>query len=189
MQQITIPATIEEVGSELNSDWQLVTAKEWRRAAIVYAFTRDGGQGESPSRKSQSSLLTTGDFAKLGFHGLTSTQAIAGYRDAWKAAMADYNAPVPQPGMSLEIGADWKWPPTGRPAVNSITRLRDSLVADPAGTVGKIIRESPEATSALARGVTAHPQVVALVLREVPPALVRPVTDPGQRLDARRSGG
>jgi len=168
--QITIPASIEEAQTELNSDWQLITAKEWRRAAIVYAFTTDQDKGGRPSREqpvgNPTGLLTIGAFVRLGFHGLTTRESVGNYRKAWQSAMDDYMAPVPQPGMSIEIGAEWTWPPTGVASVNSMTRLRQALIEDPAGTVGKIIKEAPEATAALARGVAAHPQVAALVVRE-----------------------
>ena len=39
MVQVHIPATIEEAKANLDGLGKLLTAKEWERAAIVYAFS------------------------------------------------------------------------------------------------------------------------------------------------------
>lgn len=40
----TIPETIEQATESLTGLERLLTAKQWERAAIVYAFTRNGGK-------------------------------------------------------------------------------------------------------------------------------------------------
>lgn len=59
---------------------ELVTASEWKRAAIVWAFTADG-------RKSKDVYSVT-DFAGLGISGLSSKPSVIKYRKAWAKAIA-----------------------------------------------------------------------------------------------------
>lgn len=69
-----VPASIEDATSKLASLDALVTAKQWQRAAIVYAFVTEA---EGPGKpKSNSGLLSCAEFAQLGPDG----KGIAGLR-------------------------------------------------------------------------------------------------------------
>lgn len=105
---INIPPDIDAAKAALGQLGSLLTATEWSRAAIVYAFTRDGGQGEYQSKSARSALLTTGEFAALGIAGLASDNNVRAYRTAWKSAMLD-GAPGVQPGDTIEVPSlPWK---------------------------------------------------------------------------------
>lgn len=80
MSQFTVPKTIEEATGRLGGLEKLITASKWERAAIVYAFTRDG-QAE-PNR--YDGKYTIKDFAALGIAGLRATETVRRYRECWK---------------------------------------------------------------------------------------------------------
>ena len=104
MAQVTIPASIDEATTSLNGLGQLLKAKEWERAAIVYAFTRMDVH-----------TLSTREFAALGITGLTDKNTVSEYRRAWESAMAD-GAPDVKPGDTITLPTDEDgevktWPP------------------------------------------------------------------------------
>lgn len=102
MPRINIPVSIEDAKSSLNGLGSLLQAKEWERAAIVYAFTGPNG----PTRPRTLSLRA---FADLGIVGLTNKDTVAEYRKAWESAMED-GAPAAAPGDVITV-PNLPWPP------------------------------------------------------------------------------
>jgi hypothetical protein len=101
---VTIPATIEQVKTEMDGLGRLLTATEWHRAAIVYAFTRNG-QGERTDRTSLRATggLTFTALAKQGIVGLRAPETVSRYRDAWQSAIASDNADSVSPGDQITL--------------------------------------------------------------------------------------
>lgn len=95
--KITIPASLDEAKASLNGIGALLTAKEWERAAIVYAFTRDGTDSDKNPRRSRSTTsLLPREFAALGIMGLGSDTTVRQYRKAWQTAIDDGQAKAVQ---------------------------------------------------------------------------------------------
>lgn len=109
MTHITIPASIDEAITSLTGLDGLLTAKEWERAAIVWAFTHEGAPGSHWSEKrSEITTLSSRDFAKLGIAGLRSDQTVRRYRQAWQAAIGAGLARETHPGQVTELpGMAW----------------------------------------------------------------------------------
>jgi hypothetical protein len=91
-----VPASIEEATRRLGGLDKLITASKWERAAIVYAFTRDG-QAE-PNR--YDGKYTIKDFAAIGIAGLRSTETVRRYRESWKQGGGDLTA---APGRRVRL--------------------------------------------------------------------------------------
>lgn len=109
-QKLKIPATIEQATQELNGLGALLTAKNWARAAIVYAFT-EPQQNQHAVRKSVQ--LGIREFARLGITGLTVAEDVGYYRNAWQTAVDDGQAQPVEPGQSVVL-PDRAWPPSPR---------------------------------------------------------------------------
>ena len=108
--RITIPATIEAATESLNGLDALLTAKEWERAAIVYAFTHDAPRGRQPAND-RNRTFTVAGFAALKITGLHRRETIAYYRDNWKAAIVAGKATDIDPGDKVTL-PDMDWPGT-----------------------------------------------------------------------------
>ncbi|AMU54497.1 hypothetical protein A3O02_04305 [Mycobacteroides abscessus] len=82
---------------------ELVTASEWKRAAIVWAFTHDG-------RKTTSSLsVGINEFCGFEVSGLRSKDTVRKYRKAWKLAIDNGFATDVKPGDLIDL-PDVEWP-------------------------------------------------------------------------------
>ncbi|MBA2444276.1 MAG: hypothetical protein H0V49_02970 [Nocardioidaceae bacterium] len=67
----------------------MLTAKQWERAAIVYAFTEpDKGAKRAQAKSGHSDLVSLKDFAKLGNVGLREEETVSWMREAWQDAIA-----------------------------------------------------------------------------------------------------
>jgi hypothetical protein len=104
---IDIPKTLSDAIVGLNGLNALLTAKQWERAAIVYAFTEPGnGQGERTDRHEHridtDAKLSVRDFAEQGISGLTTQNSVRMYRRAWQKAI-DAGAPDVHAGDSIEF--------------------------------------------------------------------------------------
>lgn len=84
--------------SELTSIGRLVTAGEWERAAIIWAFTYDTGGGRPSKSAQKSTLLTVSEFAEMGLVGLRSRNSIIRYRTIWREAM--------ESGLTIDVKPD-----------------------------------------------------------------------------------
>lgn len=124
--------------AELNSVSALVTASEWRRAAIVWAFTTDK-QGQRTSHTSVQSLGVA-EFAALGISGLQSRNTVAKYRRAWAKAIEAGHAFDVQPGDDVVLpGVDWRTyfnPPN--PRRNRSTKPRWDGKVDGSARLGRM---------------------------------------------------
>jgi hypothetical protein len=106
--KIVIPATLEEAKASLGGIGMLLQAKEWERAAFVYAFTELGAPGPKGDRP-DTGAISIREFARLGIVGLTKQDTVAEYRKAWESAMLD-GAPDVKPGDTIVI-PNLPWPP------------------------------------------------------------------------------
>lgn len=87
-----LPGLRTQVGLDLKGLGELVTASEWKRAAIVWAFTHDG-------RKTTSSLsVGINEFCGFEVSGLRSKDTVRKYRKAWKLAIDNGFATDVKPG-------------------------------------------------------------------------------------------
>jgi DNA N-6-adenine-methyltransferase (Dam) len=151
---VQIPATAEEAADSLNGVARLVLAKDWERAAIVYAFTRRGEPGEGgPGREQPDNSVTLpiSAFAALGIAGLNSHVTVRRYRRAWEYAMEEGAAEEALPGGRVDLpnlawpadeggGAhvgnnsgkfEWFTPPA---IIAAATRVMGSIDLDPCST-------------------------------------------------------
>lgn len=110
--KITIPRSIKGVTDALEGIGQLVTAKEWERAALVYAVTTPGTGG--PRELSKSGQLSFREFTELEIHGLRSTSSVAKYHEAWQIAVDEgYAKPSGlRRTMKLPDSEEHPFPPT-----------------------------------------------------------------------------
>lgn len=99
--RITIPATLEQVVTSLDGIGRLLTAKEWQRAAIVYAFTEPSEQ-RGAHLKSEMKLGFVA-FANLGIAGLQSDNTVRAYRKAWQWAIDEGYTVAVKPGDEIEL--------------------------------------------------------------------------------------
>jgi len=106
MTTITIPKTIEAAKAVLDGLGALLTAKQWERAAIVYAFTEEGTNGR-PAKPRNTERFSPVAFAGLGITGLASDNTVRAYRKAWQSAM-EKGAPDITPGDVISV-PDLPW--------------------------------------------------------------------------------
>lgn len=97
MAEIRIPADLETVKQAMDFN-RLLVAKEWERAAIVYAFTGVGGPRNTPYHHPPEPKVTIQEFARLEFSGLTTVKAVRRYRRSWAWAMEEGLVPAVEPG-------------------------------------------------------------------------------------------
>lgn len=107
--QVVMPVSLEAAMSELDGIQQLVSVKEWRRAAIVACFVRLDNKAGRPSNRSEvTDFLTPAQFAELGINGLRSKTTVQMYVQRWvDAKFGEY----PQPGAEVVL-PDEPWPPS-----------------------------------------------------------------------------
>lgn len=104
---INVPGTLSAAREALADLNGLVTAKEWERAAIVYAFTRGDLRGR-PSESDGNQALPISRFAELGIAGLTTRETVARYRRAWQTAIDQHKALPVQPD-TITSAPDLEW--------------------------------------------------------------------------------
>jgi hypothetical protein len=106
--KINVPKTVKEAQAALSDLDDLITAKEWSRAAIVWAFTEQR-QGRRSDLAGVPAKLSVTEFAKLGIHGLRDRGTVVAYREAWEWAVINHGAPDHVPGDRIEL-PDIEWP-------------------------------------------------------------------------------
>jgi hypothetical protein len=145
---ILIPPTLDEALTELSGLGELLTAREWKRAASVAAQV---GPAPGPGRKSSNSAtfpLGCRELVDKRIVGLGSQHTIERYRDAW---CVDAGLPAPSLGERVEL-PDLPWPPSTHSRLDDGPRrqaIEEQARADGIG-VGSALRvaESPEAMAA-----------------------------------------
>lgn len=129
--RITIPESVDSAAEQLGGLDRLVTAKEWERAAIVFAFTRNDDKGGRPTASENLTksreVLTIIEFAGLGITGLRTQDTVRRYRTAW----ASTGRPT-GPGMVVDLSGLGEFPP--RPVMSDSGRRED--LNDSAGWEG-----------------------------------------------------
>lgn len=148
---VSIPPTIKAATAQLEGLESLLTAKQWERAAIVYAFTYEG-----VNRFSSGPVLgryTIRQFADLKIKGLSSRETIKHYRDNWKLAVESEDAPE-----GIEPGDRVYLPEIDWPIEKGNAGSRVSV--DPETAVQQVI-DKHGANAAAAALATKAPQAVA----------------------------
>jgi hypothetical protein len=108
---VTLPASLDAAVGKLNGINSLLRAREWERAAIVYAFTKKVGGGARTGR--ETGQLSLREFADLGIAGLTNRESVARYHDAWQDAIDKGEAQPVTPGQKIKL-PDAEWPPDSK---------------------------------------------------------------------------
>jgi hypothetical protein len=107
---VTIPRTIGAAGKQLAGIDKLLTASQWERAAIVWAFTAPS-KGGRPSKTTapNQGQFSFREFARQGIRGLTKDTAVAEYHRIWQNAIDNGDAPECEPGDDVVLPTI-KWP-------------------------------------------------------------------------------
>ncbi len=127
---IQIPKTIDAATKALEGIGALLRAKEWERAAIVYAFTYDTGGGRPTQSGEKSPLLTIDGFANLNLRGLATRNSVRVYRKNWLWAIDNGYAMDINPGDKAEP-PDVKWPGIeSRPNKHRVKEMDRSKLAE-----------------------------------------------------------
>lgn len=84
---MNIPKNIKAAGAKLLKLDGIVTASEWERAAIVYAFTYMHEHGGDRSKVNNDLGMSFAEFAIMGFVGLKSKNTVQKFYENWQAAV------------------------------------------------------------------------------------------------------
>lgn len=160
MTAITIPKTIEGATERLDGLGALLTASQWERAAIIYAFT-DPITGNQVSRTDHLKESIE-RFTDRGITGLRSRNTVRAYRKAWRDAIDDEQAKDVAPGETTELPTR-TWPETMTGAAHSApANIAAAIKRDP-GALAAAVDDDEEAFEAVARQVAAHPVLAGRV--------------------------
>lgn len=118
--QHRIPRDADAAIERLASIGALVVAKEWDRAAIVYALCRDG-------RTSGNAEMTFGQLAEKGIVGLRDQETISHYRACWQYAV-DQGVAEPVTLGSVYVTPDLGFPPNPTVGRGMDSERRDRLM-------------------------------------------------------------
>lgn len=167
--RITIPSTIKGMIKQLNGLNVLLNAKGWERAAVVYAWTREGGVGGRPSAKPvKNDRFTPVEFAALGIHGLTSHNTVQKHRDAW--------ANHPRTNKGLKPGDDVILPDEDYPPTDSRTGHFDERI------LTQVKNAKPEVRVAVTKHLLADPAVTTRALISLPIEVTGAVLDAAEEV-------
>lgn len=95
--------TGDELAERLAGIEGLLTAKQWERAAIVFAFTEVGEIGAGRWRKPQPPKMNIREFSRRGYAGLSTNKSVEHYRNAWLAAIDSGHAVPVEPGQTTRL--------------------------------------------------------------------------------------
>lgn len=176
---VRIPSTIEEALTSLDGIGQLLTAKGWERAAIVYALTSNQGAGR-PSKEmveSSTNTLPIKVFAKKGITGLTTYDTIAALRKAWEEAGGDTDISLGDEVTLPTVGfKDVYVPNSGR--TNQAEAVAEDYIAKNPKVVAKAVRSSQAAADAIANDRKAAGAVVDRVVANAKKVSTAPASKP-----------
>lgn len=161
---VHIPATPEVAIGALVVEGELITAKEWTRAAIVAALVGPApGRTGRPKVLSNADFMTVTDLAGHGIVGLSSTNTIERYRDAWCAIR-----PCPALGDVINLDGLPEWPPPPNRHIADEERaqaIEEQARADGAGPrAATSVAASPKAMAAAIKADPATARVAAEAL-------------------------
>ncbi len=186
---IRIPASLDEAKASLNGLGALLTAKQWERAAIVYAFTEPGnGQGRQQPLTEFRQRLSIAAFAELGITGLRNREQVSNNRKAWQSAIDDGQAVAVQPGDDVELpNLPWK-DYFGEPTTDVQERIFRSVVRDPE-QFRSALRDEPEIVEALAQRVVDLPSTRVMAEAKLAEPIREREVSPQPRPEPRRDYG
>lgn len=175
MATVHIPESMAGAIKELNGIGALLTAKEWERAAIVYAFTTDQ-QGTNQHQRKSANALGISEFARLGITGLRNHEQVSDYRKAWQSAIDDGQAIPVHPGDDVDLPTvPWK-DHFGEPTVDVQARVFRSVVEQPE-RFAQALRDHPETATALAERVIELPALTTAVEHRLNAAITERFVD------------
>lgn len=102
MNTASIPATRDDLVTDLTAAGDLLRATGWQLAATVWAWT-EPKQGERTSDSSVGSRMSIESFARLRVRGLSSHVSVRRYRRAWQEAVDAGVACTVEPGDKVEL--------------------------------------------------------------------------------------
>jgi|SRR5690554_1434503 len=143
---VIIPSTLDEVKEHLNGLGKLVTAKEWERAAIVWAWTERKGQG-ARTDLSNSGKVGFSEFARLNIYGLRKYDTVAAYHDRWQSIIDELGDEyVVRPGDEIpSVEKPWREEKSRDDGdADSDESTSDSVPQPSAEDVIAAIRDNPE---------------------------------------------
>ena len=117
--KVHIPASIEEAIKTLQGLGSLLTAKEWERAAIVWAYTKPG-KGGQPKNPPASGRVPFAVFARHGIHGLSKKDTVSTYWHKWQDAIDDGWAKEVNPGDEIDLPEQPFFPPTPKQSIGNV---------------------------------------------------------------------
>jgi hypothetical protein len=159
--KVHIPASIEEAKTSLDGLGQLLTAKQWERAAIVWAFTELGTGGPRTARNTV--RLSIREFAELGIGGLRTQDQVSQYRKAWQAAIDDGQAQPVEPGDEIELPTiPWK-DVFGEPTKEVQARVFRSVLENNPKAISEAVYHRPDLMNTVADQVADHPGLRTIV--------------------------
>ncbi len=183
MNKIHIPTELQ-LAKRLAEIHGLLTATKWERAAIIYAFTTNDGQGRPETGSSTGFPMPMERFAALGYAGLKSDKTVRHYRAAWEYAIEQGQAQPVQPGDDVEL-PDLGWPPrrdNSRWGIPHADEIVTQAKADGVGPVKAL--DVAQSTKAMITAIKASPEVakaVADVIVEKPSILNAALDDYADR--------
>lgn len=182
---IRIPASIDEAVSSLNGLAALLTAKQWERAAIVYAFTEPGNGG--PRTGLDQGQLSLREFAELGISGLRRRERVSAYRDAWQSAIDQGKARALNPGNVAEL-PDLPWEDFFLdPAPTSVVQRSAfrAVVSDPE-QFRAALRDAPEIVEAVTQRIMEVPATRVMAEAKLAEPIREREVSPEPRPEPRR---
>ena len=101
-EQYFIPTEWPEAKDDLVSFGALATASEWKRAAIVYAFTHGSGMGRTSRTAGNAAVFSFSKLASEHIYGLTHRDTVAYYHNRWAELVEGELAHDLKPGDRFE---------------------------------------------------------------------------------------
>lgn len=100
-----IPGTVDELRG-------LLTAREWEKAAYVWAFCTNENKGGRPSKEMRGrphfSKFAFSEFARIGITGLRDAKTVSQYWRAWQDVIDAGQALPVEPGKEFDV-PDLPW--------------------------------------------------------------------------------
>lgn len=106
----------------------LLTARRWERAAIVWAWTEPQQGRRTSSSSTGSRRYSIEEFAALGITGLRSSKTVGTYRQRWQDAIDFGYAMAVRPGDAVDL-PKLPWPASKKNAAVRIAKLVADLEA------------------------------------------------------------
>lgn len=155
MTRFKIPRSPEAVTDQLGEIGELLTATEWKRAALLASVVRldpNGGGRNARKPAATGGFHSATSFSELGITGLRSKGTVTLYVQRWLEANDDE---YPELGATVVLPED-DWPPTrtgtdGYESATGVERTIDRLIETHGPTViAQMVTSRPEMAAAMA---------------------------------------